>query len=150
MDDETAMAAFRELELFADFNDDHLRLLAFVCQERILAAGETLCEAGDMVGGAHVLVTGQLEAVHSAAEGGGRYRIMPPSLIGEIGLMLDKPRATGVVALRRSEVLFVPREAFMKLLRSHPDLAQGVAATLRGELLRYLDSISGLSGRFSN
>ena len=148
MDDETAMAAFRELELFAHFNDEHLRLLAFVCQEQRLMAGDVLSEAGASVGGAHVLVSGQLEA--GSGEGGPRYRITPPALIGEIGLMLDKPRATTIVATRTSSVLLVPREAFMKLLRTNPELAQGVADTLRGELTRYLESIATLGGRFSS
>ena len=38
----------------------------------------------------------------------------------------------------------------MKLVRAHPELAQGVADTLRAELTRYLDSIAGLSGRFES
>lgn len=150
MDDETAMAAFRELELFAEFSDEHLRLLAFVCQEQVLAPGDTLHELGSRPGGAHVLVSGALEAVHTDAEGGTRYRIAPPALIGEIGLMLDKPRATTVRAIRSSSVLFVPKDAFMKLIRAHPELAQGVADTLRAELARYLDSITQLGQRFSN
>ena len=150
MDEETAIAALRELELFADFTEEHLRLLAFVSQDRDLAPGETLCEAGSIPGGAHVLVTGQLEARHTEADGGGRYRISPPSLIGEIGLMINRARATTLVATRSSSVLFVPKEPFMKLVRSHPELAQGVADTLRAELTRYLDSIAGLSGRFES
>ncbi len=147
MDEETAIAALGALDLFADFSTEHLRLLAFVCQEDTLAPGEILSEAGSAPGGAHVLVTGALEARHP--EGGSPFRITPPALIGEIGLMLDKPRTTTIAAARSSSTLFVPRQSFMKLLRSHPELADGVAQSIRGELTRYLEQISGLGPKFA-
>jgi hypothetical protein len=34
-------------------------------------------------------------------------------------------------------------------LRNHPELAEDVARTLRAELVRYLDSIAQLGGRFT-
>eukprot|EP00873_Tetraselmis_striata_P031890 jgi/Tetstr1/452154/TSEL_039190.t1 len=126
-----------------------LRLLAFVCEEISLAPGDALYAAGDAADGAYVLVSGALESTHSPVEGRGQFRIEPVALVGELGLMLTRPRGASVKASRTSTLLFVPRAPFMKLLRSHPELAEDVAATLRAELSRYLDSIAQLGERFS-
>lgn len=149
MDEAAAMAAFRMLDLFAGFTDEQLRLLAFVCEDVFLRPDDGLYAAGDAANGAYVLVSGLLEAGPPSDQAGGRFRIEPISLVGEIGLMLPRPRATTVRAIRDSGLLFVPREPFLKLLRADPALAEDVAATLRAELARYLESIVQLDDRFS-
>ncbi|WMT86969.1 cyclic nucleotide-binding domain-containing protein [Pelagibacterium sp. 26DY04] len=149
MDEAAAVAAFGELDIFASFSDDQLRLLAFVAEDVSLRAGDTLYSAGEAADGAYVLVSGALEASHPETQGGGRFRIEPVALVGELGLMLTRPRAATIKAMRTSTALFVPREPFLKLLRNHPELAEDVAQTLRAELVRYLDSIAQLGGRFS-
>ena len=149
MDEAAAMAAFGELDIFSGFSDDQLRLLAFVAEDVVLRPGETLYNAGDPANGAYVLVSGALEASNPENQGGGRFRIEPVAMVGELGLMLTRPRSTSIAAVRSSTALFVPREPFLKLLRSHPELAEDVAETLRAELARYLDSIAQLGGRFS-
>ena len=95
-------------------------------------------------------MSGALEATDSQAEGGARFRIEPVALVGELGLMLTRPRGASLRAARSSTLLFVPRGPFLKLLRSHPELAEDVAATIRAELSRYLDSITRLGERFSD
>lgn len=150
MDEAAAVAAFAKLDIFSSFSDEQLRLLAFVCEEISLAPGDGLYTAGDVADGGYVLVSGALEATHSPVEGSRWFRIDPVALVGELGLMLTRPRGTSVRTVRSSKLLFVPQGAFLKLLRSHPELAEDVAATIRAELLRYLDSIAGLSDRFSN
>lgn len=149
MDEAAAIAAFAELDIFAGFSDDQLRLLAFVAEEVSLRPGDTLYSAGEAADGAYVLVSGVLEASHPQAQEGGRFRVEPVALVGELGLMLTRPRAATLKATRLSTALFVPREPFLKLLRNHPELAADVAQTLRAELVRYLDSIAQLGGRFS-
>jgi CRP-like cAMP-binding protein len=149
MDEAAAVSAFGELDIFAAFSDDQLRLLAFVAEEVSLRPGDTLYSAGDAADGAYVLTSGALEASDPEAHGGGRFRIEPVALVGELGLMLTRPRASTIKATRSSVALFVPREPFLKLLRNHPELAEDVARTLRAELVRYLDSIAQLGGRFT-
>lgn len=139
--------ALRALDLFADFSDEHLKLLAFASEAVSLSSGDALYEQGEMANGAYVLVSGQLEA-RAPAEG--RFLIDPPSLVGEIGLMLARKHPATVLARRQSELLFVPREPFLKILRSDPDLARSVADILRAELASYLDRVTGVAPRFSD
>ncbi|WP_417579071.1 Crp/Fnr family transcriptional regulator [Pelagibacterium sp.] len=150
MDEAAAVAALAQLDIFASFSNDQLRLLAFVCEDVMLGPGEGLYAAGDAADGGFVLVSGALEAMHSPVEGSGRFRIDPVALVGEFGLMLTRPRGASVSAVRTSKLLFVPREPFLKLLRNHPELAEDVAAIIRAELSRYLDSIAQLGSRFAD
>lgn len=138
--------ALRALDLFADFSDDHIKLLAFASEAVSLAAGAVLYEAGDLANGAYVLVSGQLESRGLAED---RFVVDPPALVGEIGLMLARPRPVTLVARRSCELLFVPREPFLKILRSEPALARSVAEILREDLAAYLDRVTGLAPRFS-
>lgn len=140
--------AFRALDLFADFNDEQMRLLAFASEAVSLGAGEVLFTAGEPANGGYVLVSGRL-AVEGEDEVAG-FVIEPPALVGEMGLMLTRPRPQTVVTRLASELLFVPREPFLKILRSDPALAESVANTLRAELANYLDRVTGLASRFSD
>ncbi|WP_338608413.1 Crp/Fnr family transcriptional regulator [Pelagibacterium nitratireducens] len=150
MDEAAAVAALAELDFFSSFSDEQLRLLAFVCEDVSLSPGDVLYTAGDVADGGYVLVSGALETTDSPVEDSGRFRIDPVALVGELGLMLTRPRGASLRAARSSTLLFVPRGPFLKLLRSHPELAEDVAATIRAELSRYLDSITRLGERFSD
>jgi CRP-like cAMP-binding protein len=141
--------AFRALDLFADFDDEQLRLLTFASETVSLSAGDVLFEAGDFANGGFALVSGQLEAHDTQTGTGDKFIIDPPALVGEMGLMLAKPRPATVLARAHSELLFIPREPFLKILRSDPALAESVANILRGELAAYLDRVTGLGSRFS-
>lgn len=149
MTEDEAVALFRDLELFDGFSGEQLKLLAFVSEARTVAAGEALYEAGDAADGAYVLVSGVLEARDAALGDDGRYTIAPPALVGAPGLILSRPRTATLAASAEARVLFVPREPFLKLLRSDPALARRVADIVRAELSLYLDSVTGLASRFN-
>ncbi|MCD7058414.1 Crp/Fnr family transcriptional regulator [Pelagibacterium xiamenense] len=152
MGDDEAVAVFRKFEIFGGFNDEQLRLLAFVSEERALARGDTLYVAGEKADGAYVLVTGTLEGIDGDLDGAGArapYPIVAPALIGEMGLMLTRPRATSIRARSSAQLLYIPREPFLKLLRNDPELAESVSAILRAELARYLERIAQIAPKFS-
>jgi CRP-like cAMP-binding protein len=149
MELDESIAVFGSMELFEDFDDEQLRLLAFVSETRDLEPGDVIYAAGDAPNGAYLLVSGSLEARHDERPSA-IYRISPPALVGEMGLVLTRPRATTIVVRTRARVLFVPREPFMKLLRSDPDLAASVADKIRAELARYLGAIEQLKSRFTH
>lgn len=153
MELDESIAVFGSMELFEDFDDEQLRLLAFVSETRDLEPGDVIYAAGDAPNGAYLLVSGSLEARHDErhdSRPSAIYRISPPALVGEMGLVLTRPRATTIVVRTRARVLFVPREPFMKLLRSDPDLAASVADKIRAELARYLGAIEQLKSRFTH
>ncbi|WP_127143748.1 cyclic nucleotide-binding domain-containing protein [Pelagibacterium montanilacus] len=150
MSEDEIIAAFRDLDLFDCFTSDQLRLLAFVAEEIELAADENLFAAGTPADGGYVLVEGTLSALEDGVAADRAYRVTPPALVGEIGLMLARPRGTTVSAREASRLIFVPREAFLKLVRQDADLAMRVSGLLKGRLARYIEPITRLSHKFSD
>jgi len=143
-----AVALLGDIDLFADFSREQLRLLAFVAEDTTLERGAVLYTAGDPANGAYVLVSGVLVASEDPAARGA-YRVRPTALVGEFGLMLTRPRGMTMTADGPAKLLFVPREAFLKLLRNEPELAGQVAARLRRQLAHYLDAVTRAGARFS-
>lgn len=142
------VALLSEIELFAEFSPEQLRLLAFVAEEKRLDRGEVLYRAGDPAHGGYVLSSGVLVASEDPAARGA-YRVLPPALVGEFGLMLTRPRSMTMTAGSPAKLLFVPREAFLKLLRNEPALAAQVAERLRRQLSQYLDAVTRAGARVS-
>lgn len=147
METEDTVAVLGSIAFFAEFSIDQLRLLAFVSEWRRLMPGDLLYSAGEPADGGYVLTAGRLQALDDAAPASG-YRIDPPALVGEIGLVLTRPRSATIKAATRAELLFLPRAPFLKLLRSDPALAEAVSAQIRAVLLGYLDAIDRLKPRF--
>lgn len=142
-----AVTILGEIALFSDFSEEQLRLLAFVAEDQTLRGGEVLYRAGDDASGAYVLCAGVLVASEDASSPRD-YTIRPRALVGEMGLMLTRPRGATLTARGPAELLFVPRTGFLKLLRTDPALAGCVAERLREELVRYLDAVTQLGERF--
>jgi len=149
MHDNEVTRAFRYFDLFADFSDEQLNLLSFVSEIVSLGVGDVLYSIDDTADGGYILFEGRLEAFDEATGESGDYDITAPALIGELGLLLTRPRSATIVASGPARLVFVPRESFLKLLRTDPALAESVSETLRDELARYLDSIARLAPRFS-
>jgi CRP-like cAMP-binding protein len=62
-------------------------------------------------------------------------------VVGEMGLLLKKPRRATVKAVTRAGMLFVPQSAFQKLMRQHPDMAARFAARIEDQLGSYLGAL---------
>ncbi|MNJ03038.1 Cyclic nucleotide-binding domain protein [compost metagenome] len=61
-----------------------------------------------------------------------------------MALILDKPRPVTITAVTDCELLFVPRSAFLKLIRQYPELAQKAAQRIERELTGYLGALDPL------
>jgi len=133
-------------DFFAICDSEQRRLLAFASERQSHAAGSPIYAAGDVPGGAHVLVTGRLRV--TPEDGTRPYDIVTPgALVGAMALVLSRRRPVTVTALTEAETLFVPRQAFLKLAGQYPELAARAADHIRGELAAYLGAIAPLRGR---
>jgi CRP-like cAMP-binding protein len=61
-----------------------------------------------------------------------------------MALILDKPRPVTFTAVTDCDMLFVPRAAFLKLIRQDPDLAQRAAERIQAGLGTYLGALQPL------
>jgi NTE family protein len=88
-----------------------------------LAGGATLFEAGEQSDQLYFLRTGRLAARLGGIDGPARLALINPGEpVGEMAVIAGVAHSANVFALRDSELLGLPREAFFDAVRSDPDL----------------------------
>ena len=111
-----------KVRLFADFNPDHLRLLAFGAEARTLGLGTRLYRQGTYSDGGYVIVRGEINLVSGAQDDIVSVH-GPASLIGEMALISDTEHAATAIATEHTEVLKISRPLFRRMLEEYPELA---------------------------
>mgnify|MGYP001459864862 CR=1 FL=1 len=146
MDD--AAAILERADFFSMCDAEQRRMLGFASDHRHVEADEVIYKAGDVPQGAYVLVEGTVKARNEGPEAGKPYALSEPgSIISPMALILDKPRPVTITAVTDCELLFVPRTAFLKLVRQNPELAQKAAQRIERELSNYLNALDPLARR---
>ncbi len=146
MDDAAGVLA--RADFFDICNDEQLRMLGFAGDRKHFDADAVIYKAGDVPGGAYVLIEGTVKARHEGAEAGKPYALSEPgSVISPTSLILEKPRPVTFTAVTDCELLFVPRMAFLKLAHQDPDLAARAAQRIQAELGRYMHALEPLRGK---
>jgi NTE family protein len=79
-----------------------------------LPAGDVLFESGSMPDGVYLLASGRL-GVRLAADGAVAAEIGRGELVGEVGWLLKEPRSATVLALRDSELLWLPHSVLERV-----------------------------------
>jgi CRP-like cAMP-binding protein len=139
----------QEQQLFAAFDVEALRILAFSTDRLDLTAGARLFSAGEPADSAFLLISGEVELI--PREGKRSETVGAGALIGELGIIIGTDRPATAVVRRPSELLRIPRQLFRRLLEAYPQsaalVAQRIAERLR-ELTEALETVRGeLEGR---
>lgn len=143
MDD--AAAVLGRADFFMMCDDEQRRMLGFASDRRHFEADDIIYKAGTVPEGAFVLIEGTLKARNEGAEAGKPYAMSEPgSVVSPMALILEKPRPVTITAVTDCELLFVPRSAFLKLIRQYPELAQKAAQRIERELSGYLGALDPL------
>lgn len=115
--------ALRRFEVFSQFDDSEALLaLAGCLDRRVLAAGETIIEAGEPGNEMCFLSRGFAEIVRFGAKPGDDVRMPCPKIFGEIALLQNCTRSASVITTCPSEVLMLKREDFERVVRPHEEL----------------------------
>ncbi|HKJ87345.1 MAG TPA: Crp/Fnr family transcriptional regulator [Gammaproteobacteria bacterium] len=140
---------FAEVPLFAGLSGDKMDALARLSQSRTYERGETVFRQGDPADGLYLIQSGRVKLLltHEDGEevivdllGEGEY-------FGEMALIDAEPRSTGVVALQRTTVRFLPKGDFRRLLSRSNELAQSLLQGLTERLRnanRMIESLATL------
>jgi len=138
-------ALLRGLPLFDGLSDDRLAALASVAWVSTVPAGAAIIEEGDEVlddeEGLFLLVAGTVEVRKGATDtSDGRLlrTLRPGEFFGEMALIDAHPRSASVFATTEVQYLAISRWDFHRRLRSDPDIALRIMATL-AERLRSRD-----------
>ncbi|MBX9614152.1 MAG: cyclic nucleotide-binding domain-containing protein, partial [Caulobacteraceae bacterium] len=108
-----------EAALAKVFEDQNTRASWFA-----LTGGELLFAAGDAPDSLYLLRSGRLGVFRQDEGQPPQFLgvIKPGEPVGEMALIAGSPHSASVVALRDSEILALPAEAFFEAVRSRPDV----------------------------
>jgi CRP-like cAMP-binding protein len=129
-------------EFFEICDAEQRRLLAFASERRHYRAGQLLFDHGSASDGAYIVHRGTVAVADDPTQPDHAYKAAGPGLLlGEMGLLLSRPRVAMVTAITDLDILFVPRQAFTKLMHQYPDMAGRAAERIQEELGSYLGSL---------
>ena len=148
LDDATTILG--RADFFEVCDAEQRRLLAFASERKKYKPGTVLYQAGEVPGGAHVLVSGTVATYQGEDAANPHVVSQPGSTLGAISLVIARPRPVTLKAVDQVETLFVPRAAFMKLANQAPDLAGRAAERIRRELTGYLGAIEQVRGKIGS
>ncbi len=130
----TSRHRLADVPLFASLAASALDGLASESRRRQFAAGQVLWHEGDPGEALLVLEEGQLRVTRVSGSGVEVVLavIDAPAALGELALLDGAPRDASVIAQRAVSVRFIPRGAFLALLRREPAVVEGLLHTLAG------------------
>ena len=100
-----------------------------------LPAGDILFESGSMPDGVYLLVSGRL-GVRLAASSGFAAEIERGELVGEAGWLLKEPRSATILALRDSELLWLPNSVLEQVAADSSAFSLAIAQLCARRLRR--------------
>lgn len=129
------------IELFAGIDPASLARLAAEADVRHLPGGETLIREGDPSDALYAVASGRLQAFVGGEAGETLVgEIGRGEVIGEMGILADEPRSATVRALRDSNLVHIPAQAFIQFLREEPDELFAITQLLIQRLRRSIRS----------
>jgi predicted acylesterase/phospholipase RssA/CRP-like cAMP-binding protein len=137
LDTETVAAQIRENLLFGQLEDDARALLAAEAEPVFCAGGEFLMHHGDDADAMYLVTGGRLQAI--AERDGVEQRIGEigrGEVVGEMALITREPRTASVQAVRDTQLLRIPAEAFTRLVSEHPEALRRVSSMIVARYVR--------------
>lgn len=137
----------RKTPIFQDVLDEQLQALANIAIPQTYKKGETLFWEGDAGTGFFIVKSGRIKVFKLA--NGGKEQIL--HIFGAEEHFAEVPAFDGgnfpasAAALENSEVVFIPRTAFLMVLQQHPTLAIAMLKTFARHLRRLAHLVDTLS-----
>jgi HEAT repeat protein len=126
------MLLLRRVPLFARLDPEDLQRLAMVAVERDYPDGTALMREGDPGDELVVIVEGSVRVVQTTPDGEERFirRYQGGEHIGELAVLLDRPRVASVIAEGDVSGLVLAGDGLRAILRERPEAAMAMLATL--------------------
>jgi CRP-like cAMP-binding protein len=136
------IALLKRLAIFEGLEDEHMRLLAFGAEHRILEKGHVLFRENAAADAAFVIVRGHLALTQTKAAGGERNAGVagPGTILTEIAMITPTERRFNAVAEEESEVIRISRTLFRRMLEEYPEVAIAVEGRVRANFTRLVEA----------
>ena len=116
----------RSIRSFSNLSESSLFLLARSSKFEHFAKGEILFFQADPSESAYLVRSGTISIVLNSPDG--REMVINEmhsgDMFGELGILTKKSRSTSAIAHSNSELLMIPRQAFLRILDDEPQLAR--------------------------
>ena len=130
-----------QTDLLGHFGADALRILAFGADTRALAKGAKLYGKGTLAQSGYFLASGKME-LKSA---GGATVAEAGAMLNELGMICEVEHGADATALSDCEVIEIPRNLLLRILREYPADAEPLIKHIRaktGAFFKRLDSLA--------
>lgn len=113
------------ISLFSNLSNSSLSRLASVSRFKQIEKGETIFFQFDPSESAYIVRTGNISIILNSPDG--REMVINEmhngDLFGELGILTKRSRSTSAIARTKSELLVIPRQAFLNVVEQEPQLA---------------------------
>lgn len=131
------------LALFAALSDEERAVAASNLRHVSLEPGEYLFRQGDRAKTLYLVVDGELEVRAEGAAGEHDLgRLMASAVLGQLGVLIDRPRMASIVARTQAELLEASYDSFHSALGSVEVWATRLLLAAARELAERLDAAS--------
>lgn len=136
-----------QIPLFQGLDPEQLAQLAQIVVPRSFYRQQVIFQEGDEGKGFYIVLSGKVKIFKVGTDG--REQILhifgPGEPFAEVPVFAGQRYPASALALEDSRLLFVPRAAFLELIRRHPTLALNMLATLARRLRQLAALVEDLS-----
>jgi len=133
--------------LFKGLSEEQLTEVGAIAVDRTYKRNESIFMEGDQADGFYIVARGQVKIFKTSLEG--KEQILhiygPGNLFGEVPVFSGAHFPANALALKKSQILFLPREAFVQLIARHPSLSMNMLGELSLRLRQFTVQIENLS-----
>lgn len=136
--------------LFADIDDDKLRLIAFGAERRRLTRGQQLFREGAPADCAFAIASGSFSLTRNLVDGCAEVvdTVGRGTLLSELAMISFVERKFTATAEEDSEVIRINRPLFRRMLEEYPEVAVLVEARINDNLQTMIRNMQKLAPRF--
>ena len=141
------MGVLRQAGLFSGLDEATLLEVVRRGRLRLFGAGQTIFLQGDAARGLHVIVHGRVKVFKKSPRGRAQTLMSmgPGEPVGEVAALSGESYPATAETLETTETFYMPRDAFVDLIRSQPEVALRLLAALSGRLRAFASLIEDLS-----
>lgn len=133
--------------LFSGLNDADLAQLAAITNHRSIGKGETLFSEGETADNFFLMVSGSIKMCRISAEGREKvlHFVRPGETFAEAAFFGDGKYPAEARSLETGEVVCIPKNGFMELMRTNPQFSLNLVISLSLMLRKFARQIEELT-----
>jgi CRP-like cAMP-binding protein len=137
----------RQIPMFRDLEGPKLKLIALASQRASYRAGDQLLKEGDRADSVFIIIDGKANVMrHDGHQNVAIAEVTSGSVVGEMGVVLDKPYSGTIIASTALTALRIDKRTFLDLLAQVPQFSLALIRELATRLLEtsnlYVKAIS--------